>query len=73
MPRNETRSRRTKAPDQKDKRDCLKLCLYNLPKRATMKMIIHAIKEKMGAKNVVDIYYHAFEGQKHLGKANVEC
>jgi hypothetical protein len=49
------------------------MCLYNLPKRATMEMITHALKEKMGAKNVIDIYYHASEGQKHSGKANVEC
>jgi hypothetical protein len=38
-----------------------------------MEMITHALKEKMGAKNVVDIYYHASEEQKHSGKANVEC
>jgi hypothetical protein len=38
-----------------------------------MEMITHVIKEKMGAKNIVDIYYHASEGQKHSGKANVEC
>jgi hypothetical protein len=73
MPRNEVNRRRTEAPDQKEKRDCLKLCLYNLPKHATMEMITHAIREKMGAKNVVDIYYHASDGQRHSGKANVEC
>jgi hypothetical protein len=38
-----------------------------------MEMITHALKEKMGAKNVVDIYYHASEGQKHSGKAKGEC
>jgi hypothetical protein len=36
-------------------------------------MITHDIKETMDAKNVVDIYYHAAKGQKHSGKANVEC
>jgi hypothetical protein len=36
-------------------------------------MITHVIKEKMGAKNIVDIYYHASEGQRHSRKANVEC
>jgi hypothetical protein len=38
-----------------------------------MEMITHSLKEKMGANNVVDIYYHASEEQKHSGKANVEC
>jgi hypothetical protein len=38
-----------------------------------MEMITHDIKEKMGSKNVVDIYYHASEGQKHSGRANIEC
>jgi hypothetical protein len=61
MLRNEVRRRRIEAPDQKEKKDCLKLCLYNLPKCATMEMITHAIKEKMGAKNIVDLYYHASE------------
>jgi hypothetical protein len=73
MPKNEVRRRRTEAPDQKEKMACLKLCLYNLPKCATMEMITHAIKEKMRAKNIVDFYYHASEGQKYSGKANVEC
>jgi hypothetical protein len=73
IPKTEAGRRRTEAPDQKEKKDCLKLCLYNLPKRATLEMISHAIKEKMGAKNVVDIYSHASKGQKHSGKANVEC
>jgi hypothetical protein len=73
IPKGEAGRRRTEAPDQKEKRDCLKLCLYNLPKRATMEMITHAIKEKMGTKNVVDIYYLASEEQKHSGRANVEC
>ena len=36
-------------------------------------MITYAIKEKMGVKNVVDICYYTSEGQKYLGKANVEC
>lgn len=48
--------------DQKEKIDSMKLCLYNLFKHATTEMINHDIKEKMGAKNVVDIYYHASEG-----------
>jgi hypothetical protein len=61
IPKSEVGRRRTEAPDQKDKRDCLKLCLYNLSKRAILEMIIYAIKEKMGAKNVVNIYYHASE------------
>jgi hypothetical protein len=73
MPKVEARRRRGDTPDLKEKRDCLKLCLYNLPKRATMEMITHDIKEKMGSKNVVDIYYHASEGQKHSGRANIEC
>jgi hypothetical protein len=73
LPKNEAIKRRADTPDLKDRRDCLKMCLYNLPKRATMEMITHALKEKMGAKNVIDIYYHASEGQKHSGKANVEC
>jgi hypothetical protein len=73
MPIGAVGRRRTEAPEQKEKRDCLKLCLYNLPKRATIEAITHTIKEKMGAKNVVDIYYHSSEGQKHSGKANVEC
>jgi hypothetical protein len=73
IPKSEVGRRRTKAPDQKEKIDCLKLCLSNLPKWATLEMITYAIKKKMGAKNVVDIYYHASEGQKHSGKANVEC
>jgi hypothetical protein len=73
IPKSEVGRRRAEALDQKEKRDCLKLCFYNLPKRATLEMITHALKEKMGAKNVVDIYYHAEEGQKHSGKANVEC
>jgi hypothetical protein len=73
IPKIEIGRRRLEALDQKEKRDCLKLCFYNLPKRATMEMITHAIKEKMGAKNVIDIYYHASVGQKHSGKANVEC
>jgi hypothetical protein len=60
-------------PDLKKRRDCLKLCLYNLSKCATIEMITHDIKEKMGSKNVVDIYYHASEGNKHSGKANIEC
>jgi hypothetical protein len=70
---SEVGRRRNEAPDQKEKKDYLKLCLYNLPKCATMEMITHAIKEKMGAKNIVDIYYHASEGQRHSRKANVEC
>jgi hypothetical protein len=73
MPKNEGRRRGADTPEQKKKRDCLKLCLYNLPKRATMEMITYDVKEKMGAKNVVDIYYHASEGEKHSGRANVEC
>ena len=73
LPKNEATKRRADTPDLKDRRDWLKLCLYNLPKRATIEMIIHALKEKMGAKNVVGIYYHASKGQKHWGKANVEC
>jgi gas vesicle protein len=36
-------------------------------------MITHAIKEKMGEKNVVDIFYHNSDGEKHSGKANIEC
>jgi hypothetical protein len=55
--------RRADIPDLKDRRDCLKLCLYNLHKRANIEMITHALKEKIGAKNVVDIYYHASDGQ----------
>ena len=73
IPRNEVRRQRTIAPYQRKKKDCLKLCLYNLPKRTTIDMITHAIKETMGAKNIVDLYYHASEGQKHSKKANVEC
>jgi hypothetical protein len=65
--------RRIESPDQKKKKDCLKLFLYNLPKRAIIEMITHTIKEKMRTKNVIDIYYHSFERQKHSGKANVEC
>ena len=38
-----------------------------------MEMITYDVKEKMGAKNVVDIYYHASEGEKHSGRENVEC
>jgi hypothetical protein len=38
-----------------------------------MEMITHDIKEKMGAKNVVDIYYYASEWEKYSRKANVEC
>ena len=71
--KSEAGRRKTEAPDQKEKRDCPKLCLYNLPKCATLEMITYTIKEKMGDKNVVDIYYHASEGQKHSGKTNVEC
>jgi hypothetical protein len=71
--KGEVGRKRAEGPDQKEKRDYLKLCLYNLPKRATLEMTTHAIKEKMGDKNIVDIYYHASEGQKHSGKANVEC
>jgi hypothetical protein len=73
MPRTEVRRRKTEAPYQREKKDCLKLCLYNLSKRTTIEMITHAIKEKMGAKNIVDLYYHASEEQKHSRKANVEC
>jgi hypothetical protein len=73
IPKNESRRRGANASKQKKKRDCLKLCLYNLPKRATMEMITYAVKKKMGAKNVVDIDYHASEGEKHSGRANVEC
>ena len=36
-------------------------------------MIIYAIKEKMGEKNVVDIFYHNSDGEKHSYKANKEC
>ena len=59
MPQAEIGRLRRDTPDLKKKRDCLKLCLYNLPKRATMEMITHDIKKKMESKNVVDIYYHA--------------
>ena len=52
---SEVGRRRNEGPDQRDKRDCLKLCLYNLPKRATIEMIMHVIKEKMGAKNLLFI------------------
>jgi hypothetical protein len=73
IPKNEGRRRGADAPEQKEKKDCLNLCLYNLPKHATMEMITYVVKEKMGAKNVVDIYYHASEGEKHSGRENVEC
>jgi hypothetical protein len=62
IPKVELERCRTITPDQKEKTDCLKLCLYNLFKYATTEMITYDIKEKMGAKNVVDIYYHASEG-----------
>jgi hypothetical protein len=73
LPKNKAIKRRTDTHDLKDRRDCLKLCLYKLPKCANIEIITHALKEKMGAKNVVDIYYHASNGQRHSGKANVEC
>jgi hypothetical protein len=62
-----TRKRNT-TPEQRTKRDCLKLVVYNLPPTKTTKMITHAIKEKMGEKNVVDIFYHNSDGEKHSGK-----
>ena len=34
---------------------------------------MHVIKEKMGAKNIIDIYYYVSKGQRQLGKENVEC
>jgi hypothetical protein len=73
IPKIDMGRRRGDTPDLKERRDCRKLCLYNLPKHATIEMITHDIKEKMGPKNVVDIYYHASEGNKHSGKANIEC
>jgi hypothetical protein len=64
---------RNATPEQRAKRDCLKLVVYNLPPTKTTEMISHAIKEKMGEKNVVDIFYHNSDGEKHSGKANIEC
>jgi hypothetical protein len=65
--------KRNATPEQRAKRDCLKLVVYNLPPTKTTEMITHTIKEKMGKKNVVDIFYHNSDGEKHSGKANIEC
>jgi hypothetical protein len=69
----EATRKRNATPEQRAKRDCLKLVVYNLPPTKTTEMITHAIKEKMGEKNVVDIFYHNSDGEKHSGKANIEC
>jgi hypothetical protein len=69
----ETTRKRNTTPEQCAKRDCLKLVVYNLPPIKTIEMITHVIKEKMGEKNVVDIFYHNSDGEKHSGKTNIEC
>jgi hypothetical protein len=69
----EATRKRNATPEQRAKRDCLKLVVYNLPPTKTTEMIAHAIKEKMGEKNVVDIFFHNSDGEKHSGKANIEC
>jgi hypothetical protein len=51
----------------------LKLVVYNLPPTKSTEAITFAIKENMGEKNVVDIFYHNSDGEKHSGKANIEC
>ena len=73
LPKNKAIKRRANTPNLKDRRDCLKLYLYKLPKCTNIEIITHVLKEKMEAKNVVDIYYHVSNGQKHSGKANMEC
>jgi hypothetical protein len=69
----EATRKRNATPEQRAKRDCLKLVVYNLPPTKTTEMIAHAIKEKMEEKNVVDIFFHNSDGEKHSGKANSEC
>jgi hypothetical protein len=69
----EATRKRNAIPEQRAKRDFLKLVVYNLPPTKTTEMITQAIKEKVGEKNVVDIFYHNSDGEKHSCKANIEC
>jgi NCAIR mutase (PurE)-related protein len=69
----EATRKRNATLEQRAKRDCLKLVVYNLPPTKITEMIAHAIKEKMEEKNVVDIFFHNSDGEKHSGKANSEC
>jgi hypothetical protein len=69
----EATRKRNATPEQRAQRDCLKLVVYNLPPTKSTEVITFAIKEKMGEKNVVDIFYHNSDGEKHSGKANIEC
>jgi hypothetical protein len=69
----EATRKRNATPEQRARKDCLKLVVYNLPPTKSTEAITFAIKENMGEKNVVDIFYHNSDGEKHSGKANIEC
>jgi hypothetical protein len=56
------------------KKDCLILSLYRLPKLMKVDFTSEGIKQKMGEKNVVSIWYHKQdEFGRHGGSANVQC
>ena len=60
--------------EDKVKKDCLTLSLYRLPKLLTVDATSEGIKQKMGEKNVVSIWYDKQdEAGRHGGSANVQC
>jgi hypothetical protein len=56
------------------KKDCLTLSLYRLPKFMKVDATTKGIKQKLGEKNVVSIWYHKHdEIGRHGGSANMQC
>ena len=77
VPNQELLSRRTSqkiSAEDKVKKDCLTLSLYRLSKLMKVEATSEGIRQKMGEKNVVSIwYYKQDEAGRHGGNANVQC
>ena len=58
--------------DDKARKNALILIVKNLNKVKGIEELEHGIKEHMGEKNVVNIFFR-LEGRKHVGSCNVQC
>ena len=58
--------------DDKARKNALILIVKNLNKIKSIEELEYGIKEHMGEKNVISIFFR-FEGGKHVGSCNVQC
>ena len=76
VPNQELLSRHTNqkiSTEYKVKKDYLTLSLYRLPKLMKVDATSEGIKQKMGEKNMVSIWYHKQDkARRHGGSANVQ-